>query len=250
MTPEEEREFYEKEYGVIYSSEKGTTPAALFQARLKDAKTYYEQAKKFLGTKDSCLELGSASGYFLATIKEHVNSVRGVESHKLLRQYAQEIGIETAETVGELKNATFDRIFMFFLLEHVGDPIEYLKGIKKLMKKDGKLFIEVPNVEDALFSVYDIPPFRQFYFTPAHQYYYSKKTLSTIIEKSGFTEYEIKYLQRYDLSNHMHWMMKGKPGGSGAYNSIFSEELLSDYSRCLVEKGVSDTLFAIVTKTD
>ena len=32
MTPEEERTFYEQEYGDIYSAEKGTTPAKLLKA--------------------------------------------------------------------------------------------------------------------------------------------------------------------------------------------------------------------------
>lgn len=249
MTPEEEEEFYKKEYGEIFSKEKGTTPAALFEARLPDAEKYYELVKDYLSKNDDCLELGAAAGSFLAIIKNNVKSVTGVEPHDLLRRSCEERGLRMVSSIDELSDTKFDKIFMFFLLEHLGDPIDYLRKVKNLLKNGGKLFIEVPNVDDSLLSVYNIPKFKEFYFTPAHQFYYSKKTLSAIIKKSGFNEFEIRYLQRYDLSNHIHWMIEGKPGGTGRYNHIFSKKLLKEYARSLINHCVSDTLFAIVTKT-
>ena len=248
MTPAQEREFYEKEYGEIYSSEKGTTPADLFKNRLKDAKDYFGLVKEYLSTKDDCLEIGCASGYFLATIKDYVKSVSGVESHTILRQYCNDIGIMTYETIDECPKIEFDNIFLFFLLEHLGDPVNFLKKVRSILKKGGNLFIEVPNVDDALFSLYDIPAFKSYYFTPAHQFYYSRKTLSDVLIKSGFNEFQIKPVQRYDLSNHMNWMMTGKPGGMGRFNDIFSQELLQTYSSDLIKHNICDTLFAIAKR--
>lgn len=250
MTPEEEEEFYKKEYGEIFSAEKGTTPADLFEARAPDAKIYYGLVKDYLSKDNECLELGAAAGSFLAVIKDNVKSVMGVEPHDLLRQFCEDKDLKMASSLDELGDKKFDRIFMFFLMEHLGDPIGYLKKVKSVLKKGGKLFIEVPNVDDVLLSVYNIPKFREFYFTPAHQFYYSKKSLLAILKKSGFEEFEIKYLQRYDLSNHMYWMMEGKPGGMGRYDHIFSKGLLTEYAKSLIDRGVSDTLFAVVTKTE
>lgn len=250
MNPEEERVFYEKEYGEIYSNEKGTTPERLFQSRLPDAKMYFEWVKDHLTSDSDCLELGCASGYFLATIKDHVASVSGIETHLLLNEYCKKIGIHTFESLDECKDAQFDCVFMFFLLEHIGDPIRYLIKVDRVLKKGGKLFIVVPNVSDALLKMYDIPAFKPFYFTPAHQYYYSKETLSGILKSAGMSDFTIYPHQRYDLSNHMHWMMYGKPGGVGRYNSVFSTKLLREYAKSLEEHFFCDTLFAVVKKID
>jgi len=248
MTQEEERIFYEKEYGEIYSTEKGTTPEKLFQSRLPDAKLYFEWVKPYLSDSHECLELGCASGYFLATIRKAVAGVSGIETHKLLSEYCRNIGIKTYESVIECPDGHFDRIFMFFLLEHIGDPVEYLHSVDRVMKPGGQLFIIVPNVNDALMSLYDIPAFKNFYFTPAHQYYYSKETLTAMLEKSGMHTISVFPRQRYDLSNHMHWMMNGKPGGAGKYNSVFSGKLLQEYAKNLEQHFLCDTLFAVITK--
>ena len=249
MSADEERIFYEKEYGEIFSHEKGTTPEKLFESRQPDAKLYFDWTRKFLDPSHSCLELGCASGYFLAAIRGHVKDVSGIESHVLLKEHCKKIGIRTFDSPEKCDDNQFDRIFMFFLLEHIGEPVNYLKSVKRILKKEGKLFIVVPNVDDALLALYDIPGFRSFYFTPAHQFYYSRSTLSKVLTNAGLDTFTIYPKQRYDLSNHMHWMMYGKPGGTGKYNHIFSKTLLDEYAKNLMDCFRCDTLFAVVTKT-
>jgi len=248
MAAEEERIFYEKEYGEIFSNEKGTTPAKLFESRLPDARMYFEWTRDHLEKTHNCLELGCASGYFLATIKDHVGSISGIETHGLLKEYCKNIGICTFNSLDECQDEQFDRVFMFFLLEHVGNPANFLRAVKRVLKSRGKLIIVVPNIDDALMKLYDIPAFKSFYFTPAHQFYYSKNTLSQVITLAGFSEFTIFPRQRYDISNHMHWMMYGKPGGTGRYNSVFSPLLLKEYSKDLEDHFLCDTLYAVVTK--
>lgn len=248
MTADEERIFYESEYGEIFSHEKGTTPAKLFEARLPDARTYFGWIRDWVAPTFDCLEVGCASGYFLATVREHVKSICGIETHTLLREHCTKIGIPTFNSLDDCKDDSFDLIFMFFVLEHIGDPMAFLRSAKRVLRENGKLFIVVPNVDDALFSLYDIPGFKPFYFTPAHQFYYSRNTLKQTINKAGMDNVVIYPHQRYDLSNHMHWMMYGKPGGVGKYNSVFSDILLKEYAKNLEEKFLCDTLLAVVTK--
>jgi len=248
MTPDEERLFYEKEYGEIFSKEKGTTPDKLFQARTPDARMYLEWVKPFIAKDDRCLEIGCASGYFLNQLKPHVKSVAGMEAHLLLNKYCEDLGFSMIRSVDECQEAEFDRVFTFFLLEHLGDPVSFLSGVRRILRKDGTIFIVVPNGGEALLSLYDIPEFRNFYYTPAHQYYYTEKTLSLLLEKCGFSSSRIIPKQRYDLSNHMHWMQFRKPGGFGKYNHIFSEKLRNEYAENLKDHFLCDTLLAVVTK--
>ncbi len=250
MSPEEERLFYEKEYGEIYSNEKGTTPAQLFNARLGDAALYFEWIKNYITPDSECLESGCASGYFLETIRPYVKQVSGIETHTLLKKYCQDLGIRMFDSLAECTENSYDVVFMFFLLEHIGDPVRYLLEVKRVLKDGGRIVIVVPNVDDALFRLYDVQGFRTFYFTPAHQFYYSKATLAGLFKKAGFSEFIINPMQRYDLSNHLNWLQYGKPGGAGKYSHIFSRELEREYAESLKKQFLCDTLLSIVTKQD
>lgn len=248
INQEEEKKFYEREYGEIYSREKGATPADLFKARQGDAKLYYQLSKKYINKNMDCLEIGCASGYFLYEIKDKVGSVVGVESHVLLRQYCEDIGIKMYDSLDNCPHERFDMVFLFFVLEHIGHPLSFLAKVKGLLKSSGKIFIKVPNVDDALITLYDIPVFKNYYYTPAHQFYYTKHTLAKLFEKAGFKRFDTHIIQRYDLSNHMYWMMYGKPGGAGRYNDIFSPQLNEKYKEDLIACGKGDTLIAVVFK--
>jgi SAM-dependent methyltransferase len=200
-----------------------------------------------IGSGDTCLEIGCASGYFLATIRGDVQTIAGVETHRLLREFCESRGIPIHETLQEIGDGAFSRIFAFFVLEHLGDPLGFLAEVKRILVPGGKIFIVVPNVEDALLSLYDVPAFRSFYFTPAHQFYYSRLTLASLFHKAGLPHHEILPKQRYDLSNHIHWMTNGRPGGVGKYNHVFTPELLSRYAGVLEDHFLCDTLYARIT---
>lgn len=243
MDQEQERIFYEQEYGDIYSYEKGTTPQLLYQARLLDAEMYYNWIKEWLGPDKNCLEIGCASGYFLKTIQSRVNHITGVESHHVLRSFCSEIGIDMFDSVSNCPSGSYDLVFLFFVLEHIGDPIPFLEEIGRVLKPAGQLICVVPNVDDALIKLYNIPEIIHFYYTPAHQFYYSKETMTLLFDKSKiWGDLSIIPKQRYDVSNHMNWMQYGKPGGQGKYNAYFSEKLNQEYAMCLEKHFLCDTL--------
>ena len=215
MTPEEERRFYELEYGIIYSQEKQVTPKDLFQARQGEARLFVEWTAPFVSAADRALEIGCASGYFLDLIRPHVASVAGVETHTELREYAAQLGIAMHADLAHVAPVSADAVFIFFVLEHIGDPLGFLAAVQGACRPGARVLIVVPNVDDALLSTYKVPRFRDFYFTPAHQFYYSPATLAALFTKAGVARHRIFQKQRYDLSNHMQWMMDGRPGGMG-----------------------------------
>lgn len=246
MTSEEERRFYELEYGIIYSAEKSTTPADLFKARQGEARVFLDWTEPFIRPSDAALEIGCASGYFLDLIRGRVASVSGVETHVELREYACQLGIDVKDDIARISSASMDLVFVFFVLEHVGDPLAFLAAIRRVCRPGARVMFVVPNVDDALLSVYKVAKFRDFYFTPAHQFYYSPTTMATLFRQAGFARFEIFQKQRYDISNHMQWMMDGRPGGMGRFDGIFSPALNTEYRRSLEAHQVADGLFAVV----
>jgi len=155
--------------------------------------------------------------------------------------------LDVRESLDEITDNSCDLIFMFHVLEHIDNPVKYLKKVKKKLSGSGNLIIEVPNVEDILVSTYKIKPHLDFYWEIAHTYYFSKITLGKVLEDAGY-QYEIFPLQRYDLSNHMYWMITGKPGGQGHFNAVFSPTLLDEYEKNLKERFLCDTIYAIAKK--
>jgi SAM-dependent methyltransferase len=244
MTPEEEAEFYDKIYRFIYTNQ---TAEDLWKKSLPEAKERVLRFEDFYTKDNQLLEIGCASGFFLSEVKEYVRTTTGVEITKEYVKYAIGKGLDVRESLDEIADDSCDLIFMFHVLEHINDPIKFLKVIKKKLSRKGRLIIEVPNVDDILVSTYKIKAHLDFYWEIAHNYYFSKTTLGKVLDKVGYL-YEIFPLQRYDLSNHIYWMITGKPGGQGHFNTVFSPSLLKEYEKNLKEKFLCDTIYAIAQK--
>jgi SAM-dependent methyltransferase len=241
MTPEIEKEFYEKTYRSVYDHQ---DPEDLWDASLPEAKKRVSRFIDLFLPDTRVLEIGCASGYFLFEVEEKVKSATGVELTKEYVLFARGRGLNVRESLDEIPAGSCDLIFMFHVLEHIDDPIHFLKELKKKLSPSGKLIIEVPNVEDVLVSVYKIEDHLDFYWEIAHNYYFSKTTLKRVLDTAGFQSM-IYPLQRYDLSNHMYWMQYGKPGGQEYYHSIFTKTLLAEYEKCLKDQFLCDTIYAV-----
>lgn len=247
MSPAEEKQFNEEEYIIIFSEEKGRTPDDLFEAREAEARAYLEWTKDYLKPTDACLEVGCASGYFLALARDRVASVAGIEIFPPHRRHCEEMGIPMYESMDECGENSVDRLLAYFVLEHLNDPLPFLAQAGRVCRPGGNIVLLVPNIDDALVSEYRIDAFRDFYFTPAHPFYYSPATLSALFEKSGFGKYEIFPKQRYDLSNHMRWMIAGESNGGGRYSHLFDQALEDAYRESLKARFKCDSLFAVIT---
>lgn len=84
---------------------------------------------------------------------------------------------------------TFDLVSLIYTLEHLSDPYFVVKGLHKDMKKNGLLFIEVP---DAIYFRYRGP--KDDIFHSEHLWMFSPHTLSMFLEKCGFEMFCLKRL--------------------------------------------------------
>ena len=109
-----------------------------------------------------------------------------------------------------LKENYFDLIVLFQVLEHIPNPVEFLNLCKKYLKTNGKIYIEVPNIDDVLITAYKIPEFKKFYYRQPHVYYYSTDTLSQLMKLIGF-DGKVSTDQEYTIFNHINWMITKNP---------------------------------------
>jgi len=137
---------------------------------------------------------------------------------------------------------------LIHVIEHMDDPIFHLRELKPKLKDRGLVFIEVPHAND--FLLHNCDKFREFSLWSEHLILHTEGSLRKIIELAGYRVCFIKGLQRYPISNHMHWMIKGKPGGHEIENIFNVRRLNECYVRALKADNSTDTLFALAMKED
>lgn len=97
-----------------------------------------------LKDKDIC-EIGAFDGLLLSLFKKNNNNVFGYELNDDARVYAQKkYNIDLKENFLESKSK-YDIIILSHVIEHFKEPKEILIKIKSMLKKEGFIYIEVPN---------------------------------------------------------------------------------------------------------
>jgi SAM-dependent methyltransferase len=250
MTEAEEAAFYAREFEEYMSRRSGPgwkSPEAHFASyRREEGERRLPLVRPHLRQDDAVLEIGASTGYFLDVLRPHVGSVAAVEPSDAYREHAIARGIESVARLEDLGTRRFDAIALYYVLEHLRDPIGYVQALAARLNPGGRLLIEVPNVGDALLSVYKLAAFDRFYWQRAHYHNFSKQTLTGVLERAGYTV-QTYPVQRYDLSNHMVWMMEGRPGGHGRFADVLGAAATAEYSQALKNRWICDTVFAVAT---
>jgi 2-polyprenyl-3-methyl-5-hydroxy-6-metoxy-1,4-benzoquinol methylase len=110
-------------------------------------------------------------------------------------------------------NETYDVACSFQVMEHVENPVEFLKDLRLSVKKGGMLFLEVPNLNDSLLSVWGVNTYMTFFYHSAHLHYFSEDSLKKVALDAGFApqQIDIHFHQDYNLLNHLNWLMNDAP---------------------------------------
>ncbi|MCU1356862.1 MAG: methyltransferase [Acidimicrobiales bacterium] len=173
-----------------------------------------ELLKSYLPTDGRMLDIGASAGHFLAACAPHVAERVAVELNLDNAQFIRDTqGIDAYTTPVEetdLPKEHFDLITCFQTMEHIPDPRNFLQQVREYLKPDGWLYVEVPNLDDALLSVHGVGEYADFWYREPHLYNFSPATLTQLMDQAGFTG-EILPVQRYGLLNHMNWLLARQP---------------------------------------
>ena len=256
LTPEEEAQFYAAEFEEFMASRAGNDGG--WNNAEKHVVANEQNRCRRMGYIDTLinpsttfLEVGCSSGFMLYPLAQAGHGCVGVEPSGVFSNYVQNRGLKVYESMEKLSNlapnSKFDIIMHFFVLEHIASPLNFLQEQLKLLESGGSIVFEVPNAMDPLYTVYDIPAFERFYWSIAHPWYFSERSLSYLLGQLG-NPFKIFCDQRYDLSNHMIWARDGRPGGMGKFSDVFGPEMDRAYKQALIASGNCDTLVGIITK--
>lgn len=136
-------------------------------------------------TGKKIIEVGCGQGEFLSILAKYPVKAYGMEHKKELVELAIEKGLNVVQGYPKNEkdnfiNAPFDAFTSFNFLEHQPNPLMYLKAIAHNLTNGGYGLITVPSFEYILEK-------KSFYeIIPDHIAYYTKESLSYLLEKAGF----------------------------------------------------------------
>ncbi len=215
--------------------------------RHRDCARRVESNRKFFSGK-SILDFGCGAGDFLRSVAEETESVIGVELQANYRNELVKDGIKCLESLSEVASESLDTIFLFHVLEHIQNPLKILYELKSKLKPKGLLVIEVPHGGDILLNHLHNESFKSFTLWSQHLVLHTRYSLKSLLKASGFSNIMVKGCQRFPLSNHLHWLSNGKPGGHKSVLSGLDDEMLrAAYEASLNRIDGTDTLIAIVS---
>ncbi|QQG41120.1 MAG: class I SAM-dependent methyltransferase [Candidatus Woesebacteria bacterium] len=137
-------------------------------------------------SRGKVLDVGCSNGVFLDIFKERGWQTFGVEPSKSGTE-AKRKGHKVTQIYFEkshFPDSYFDLVIMNHTLEHVNDAGLVLKMIHNILKKDGLLYVDVPNAGGLGSKIMrDAWPLR---LPKEHNYQFTKSSLSKKIKDAGF----------------------------------------------------------------
>jgi SAM-dependent methyltransferase len=193
------------------------------------------------------LDVGTGRGLILNLLRPAAKMAVGVEPTRALRDQGRANGLTIFASVDEVVGS-FDCITLFSVFEHLLDPIGMLKALRRLLAPGGRIILEVPHARDFLLMELDCDPFRAFTLWSEHLVLHTRESLVRLAQLAGFGNCVVRGYQRYPISNHLHWLRHGRPGGHERWNFLNSEALHQEYAAALHAIDRTDTLVAYLNK--
>jgi SAM-dependent methyltransferase len=264
------KDFYQQEYHQTYLTHvdpEMLNPARHHEKMSAASKPWIDRVRQLLTGKETVLDVGCSTGHVLTGIRSSAAHVYGQELSRAEIEYCRgTLGLDVSDTPlhERFKPATFDYILLIFVLEHIGQPVEFLGHLKQFLKANGKFIILVPNIMDPLIQLYRIPAFGEFYFCIEHLFYYSPRTIGDLFAKVGLRG-SVETLQEYPITNHLNWGYRQKPSDTLASRRLIPDIALADerkvpaweqfwgevnqsYRSFLVREGYGDRIWCQVGK--
>lgn len=187
------KQSYNKEYGVI---KQGKLEKRLWLPALED---YVNKIRPLEGkiSGRNLLDIGCGLGFLMKICQDNGWQVQGVDISDIAVEYARDtlglsVELKRIEDV-DFGGRKFNLILALGLLEHLEQPVEFIKRCYNLLEENGVLLIEAPNFGSIFRKIT-----RRFWvgFTPYRIQHFSKDTIARMVSATDF-----KILDIYTTNN-------------------------------------------------
>lgn len=215
----------------------------------KEQAGYFNFVYKHLSRDLSVIDCGCGGGSFLDLIKGMVKRTYAVEPyegyHKSLKDRNHEVYSSLEIANKEIKDSV-DLALSFQVIEHVEDPLNYIKNIYNILATDGKLILFTPNLNDIMLKLhFDI--YAPFFFRTVHNYYFTADSLIKLSYEAGFTNHEVLYYHNFGLNNVINWIKHDSPKKNQLVEGI-NDQINNQWIHYLESTGQSYNVGLVLSK--
>lgn len=173
--------------------------------------------EKYVPGKGVILDVGAAAGFFLNVARNSGWKTFGVEPSKWMTEWGNEkFNVNIINGVlreAKFKKEYFDAVTMWDVLEHTPDPMSELKEVNRIIRDNGILVINFPDIGSSLAKMTGS---RWWFILSVHLFHFTRKTMKAILEKNGFEV--IKFSRHFQTLNLEHLCKM-----AGLYSSFLSK---------------------------
>ena len=196
-TPDKIGDYYKSEDYLSHNEEKKSLFAKIYnKVKRINIKNKFNIAVSHQPSAISLLDIGCGVGDFLLYAKEKGCNITGIEPSEDARTIAEkklECKILSPEELQNIHDNSFDIITMWHVLEHVADLKTEIQHLQRILKKDGKLVLALPN-----YKSYDAEYYKDkwaAYDVPRHLSHFSQTSIKNIFKETNLQLIDIKPLK-------------------------------------------------------
>jgi SAM-dependent methyltransferase len=133
------------------------------------------------------LEIGCGEGIVMERLRSIADEVWGLEFNRTAAQTGLAKGLQVIEaTIEEFSSRysgeRFDAVAFFQVLEHVEDPLAFLRIVRHLLRRTGRIYLSVPNPDRYQLTIYR----ESWDYPPHHLSRFTKDGLQRLLSRAGF----------------------------------------------------------------
>ena len=184
----------------------GTIDPHVFESRYQRRTAARHQIRKILRHRRAgrLLDVGCSTGSFLDVAAKYFE-VEGIELSRWAREQAQRHHKVLDVSLAELPpTPAYDVVTLWDVIEHLEDPAAELDAIAERMRTGGIIAIYTGDLDAWLPRLLGK---QWWWFQGMHLHYFSRKTLTMLLQKAGFEVLEVsintRYFQLFSLANSM-----------------------------------------------
>ena len=223
-----------------------------FENGLKQSKVLIDEFIDDTDFNKNVLEIGCSVGYFLKLAQDKGANPFGIELNVGRAKYVNEhLNIPCHEdlAVYEKQGAKFKKIFLFYVLEYIPNPIAYFERLIGLLDVGGEIILVSPNLDDFLKDGWQNKAFDKFFYDEHAINYFTVKSMHRFAEKLSASSFVVSSRQGYSIVNHLSWFLINAPRTTGI---VGGDKFLKDINELLTTSGLSfsDEVILLINQFD
>jgi 2-polyprenyl-3-methyl-5-hydroxy-6-metoxy-1,4-benzoquinol methylase len=150
------------------------------------------------------LDYGAGTAHISRTFKQVLANkvnIYCLELNPACKDLYKKYGLFQISTLKEIEKK-IDFIYMIEVIEHLENPIESMKQLRKILNLNALIFLSTPlgTIKENQTHAYE---------TSSHLHFFSRKSFNLMLKKSGFAEIKFKYYsEMYPIPSNNYQRLK------------------------------------------